>query len=1060
MKRGRALALCVVSACLVTLGGCNDDSAKTPSGCALCTDGQVCSEAGICYDDPDCAICGIDQVCVGGLCFANDSACARCEADNVCVGGVCYGATSPCARCRSDQVCRDMKCYEPTDPCLGCKSDQVCVAGACYEKTDPCSKCSSGKVCVNDSCYSPDDPCAQCGADQVCVQKVCYDLTNDCIPSCGENERCIDRQCRDCSTMCGGECCSAGELCDAAFNTCGSSCGDGVPLCQGVCCFPGEYCDETYGCIFPCSEEQTRCNNDASMSVSCCDSGQVCEDGECRVDCGQNVRCNGICCETGEVCEDKTCKIACDTSTHERCGANEEFCCDNATEICISQRCVKLGNPCTKSSQCNFDEVCEETSKRCIVADQIASTCEVRPQKGPFTPLLQFNWPRCLKDERPSEYPSYYRVITMPMVANMTDDNGDGVVNEDDVPDIIFVAYSTNYGPDTHAPSVLRVISGDDGHEIASSQPRYWTYPISAVVADIDNDGKVEIAIGTNNHHQWGGHDFSIEENDKLEALGVEPDPASETGYKLVTKYAINIGNGQKMSFLSVADLDGDGTPEVVTNFGIASVVKDENGQGSLQWRKGCENKSLGYVHAADLDGDGKMELINGRSIYDDHCNDLATDGVGGQIAIADLMPSGNDAAETGELVPEIAHVVPGVYRSKTDNDAKFVFSKIYKKQLEDGSYQWSIKKAWQNPIPVDEKRWDEKCKAYSGHCNTGGGTPVIADFNGDTIPDVGVATRYYYIVYSNDGTPEGGKVLWADGNTTDYSSAVTGSSVFDFEGDGKAEVVYSDELKLRIYAGEGKGVDEDGDGYNDPLIIWETDNRSATGYEYPIIVDVDNDGSTEIVLSSDIDTMHTIGINVYEDPGAQWVRTRRIWNQHFYHVTNINEDGTVPKRELQNWTHSKLNNYRQNVQPAGVFNAPDLVAKALTTNTDLCSATPRKITLIANVANEGALGVKAGVGVKFYAENVDGTGQKALIGESTVDKVLAPGQSATASIAWDQTVTIEGEVVAVKSPVAINFVVDEPTADKQFGNFVECREDNNTLAAPASIELCAEQVN
>ena len=82
------------------------------------------------------------------------------------------------------------------------------------------------------------------------------------------------------------------------------------------------------------------------------------------------------------------------------------------------------------------------------------------------------------------------------------------------------------------------------------------------------------------------------------------------------------------------------------------------------------------------------------------------------------------------------------------------------------------------------------------------------------------------------------------------------------------------------------------------------------------------------------------------------------------------------------------------------------------------------------------------------------------LIGESTVDKVLAPGQSATASIAWDQTVTIEGEVVAVKSPVAINFVVDEPTADKQFGNFVECREDNNTLAAPASIDLCAEQVN
>jgi hypothetical protein len=37
---------------------------------------------------------------------------------------------------------------------------------------------------------------------------------------------------------------------------------------------------------------------------------------------------------------------------------------------------------------------------------------------------------------------------------------------------------------------------------------------------------------------------------------------------------------------------------------------------------------------------------------------------------------------------------------------------------------------------------------------------------------------------------------------TQDCSSAFTGSSVFDFDGNGKAEVVYADEQYMRIYDG------------------------------------------------------------------------------------------------------------------------------------------------------------------------------------------------------------------------------------------------------------------
>src|SRR6185503_13517821 len=78
-----------------------------------------------------------------------------------------------------------------------------------------------------------------------------------------------------------------------------------------------------------------------------------------------------------------------------------------------------------------------------------------------------------------------------------------------------------------------------------------------------------------------------------------------------------------------------------------------------------------------------------------------------------------------------------------------------------------------------------------------GGGPPTVADFDGDGAPDVGATGAVGYVVFSgarmmNAAIPDSGLVLWFK-TTHDCSSAVTGSSVFDFNGDGKAEVIYSD---------------------------------------------------------------------------------------------------------------------------------------------------------------------------------------------------------------------------------------------------------------------------
>ncbi len=143
---------------------------------------------------------------------------------------------------------------------------------------------------------------------------------------------------------------------------------------------------------------------------------------------------------------------------------------------------------------------------------------------------------------------------------------------------------------------------------------------------------------------------------------------------------------------------------------------------------------------------------------------------------------------------------------------------------------------------------------------------------------------------------------LWTYYPTDDCSSASTGSTIFDFTGDGRPEALYSDEQKLRIFNGP------------DGTVLFETCNTTGTLQEYPLVVDVDNDGHADIVVVSnayaigdsyiacqevDGGPMGSSGVRVFSDANMSWVRTRAIWNEHPYHITNVNDDGTIPAKEL-----------------------------------------------------------------------------------------------------------------------------------------------------------------
>src|SRR5690606_38818142 len=138
---------------------------------------------------------------------------------------------------------------------------------------------------------------------------------------------------------------------------------------------------------------------------------------------------------------------------------------------------------------------------------------------------------------------------------------------------------------------------------------------------------------------------------------------------------------------------------------------------------------------------------------------------------------------------------------------------------------------------------------------------------------------------------------------------------------------------------------------------------------------DVDNDDHAEIVLVENNYSRNTCGdgsasstgVWAFGHPRGQWVRTRRIWNQHSYHVTNIEEDGTLPSPERPNHSTAGLNNFRQNVQPDGLFDAPDLVLRDLGFSISECAS--GRLILRVRVVNEGRAGAPAGVPVSVYVD-------------------------------------------------------------------------------------------
>lgn len=723
-----------------------------------------------------------------------------------------------------------------------------------------------------------------------------------------------------------------------------------------------------------------------------CGDGGVCAGGEC---CAAALACGDLCCPTGEVCSFQACVAP---------GAE----CRDSSDCADGEYCDYSLGTATDGGAVGGDASCvggSDRTGRCLPKPPECAPgagpssggpitclekCEYRPPVSTFEPALKFAWGGA------TFAPFSTDVMMAPIVIQLDDDDCDGKITERDIPEIVF---STFPGSSYKINGELRAISIVDGAIVEK-----W------VVSELSP------GVTVNPTKQIAGGNFDGQPGNEIVACGTDGKVYAFNGVDGSLLWAS--ADPMTCFMPSLADLDGDGKVEVIVEGGILN-GKD----GTL--KHAFVPALNGPFVVSDIDGDGKLDVVTasrgykadgtlfvdtGRTSEDTPDRFGTSDWKGPWAAVADFDGDGKPEVLAVDNATHSLHV----WRYDGTAPDSFVIVR--------------------EPIDMNAK-FENSCPSGTFGASRGGGPPTIADFNSDGAPDVGLAGGIGYVVFDGkklvDPTVDGlGAILWGR-PTTDCSSASTGSTVFDFDGDGKAEVVYSDEQRLRIYDGATGDV------------LASVCNTTATLVEFPVVADVDNDGQADIVVVSNgynagitcaeddpdggapIATRQS-GVRIFGAAAGSWVRTRRVWNQHAYHITNVEEDGTIPPNEVPNYSRKDLNNFRQNKQPGSEFAAPNLVARL----EPLCDGAPG-ITVV--VRNVGEAAVPAGVVTGVYAGS-PGSGKR--LGSVTTTRPLYPAEAEP----------LDFRFPAGQSPTLVYAIVDD--GGPPHPSWTECRTDDNTTEA------------
>lgn len=466
------------------------------------------------------------------------------------------------------------------------------------------------------------------------------------------------------------------------------------------------------------------------------------------------------------------------------------------------------------------------------------------------------------------------------------------------------IPYCSELTPETFQPK-LKWDWYSQLEKIPSNFPEFSQVMAAPVVGDVNGDGLPEIA-------------FVNFASSSYHSIGVLRLISGSDGRNIFSRGDADTAPKGDTTPLLI-DIDGDARSEIFYLHYSERFLIALNYDGSLRWRFPLANQiawCIAGFSATDLDFDGKAEILVANQVISENSSHLPFE----KVSLQNHTNPNHCHSIAASLDPakpnEMQIVDPtGAY----DKNGQKLFS---------GAYTWmSVADVLPSPGLEIISTGSGRLSIYSGvngatlkdidlsvyndlKCGSGigGGPSTIGNFDEDknTI-EIAVATGRHLTIFNTEGVPI------AISETQDCSSLATGITSFDFNGDGKPEILYGDEEYFRVYELKNRRLN----------VVFKSVNPSGTLLEYPLVADIDGDPhhTAEIVVVSnnyavggfyqdadevaDRDTAFGItGVRAFEAGAGQWMPTRSLWNQYHYSVAGVTDRlRPVSNTSLSNFT-------------------------------------------------------------------------------------------------------------------------------------------------------------
>lgn len=405
------------------------------------------------------------------------------------------------------------------------------------------------------------------------------------------------------------------------------------------------------------------------------------------------------------------------------------------------------------------------------------------PSPAPLDAAIELEW----NGNSPTDLAK--QVIVAPVVAQLNDDDGDGVVGGNDTPDIVFVAGSTTSSSMQSAPGTLRAIDGASGEVVLDhhdSTAGFIQASAQPAVVDLNDDGIPEI--------------LTFITFDGVRRIGAwRPD-----GTLLWRSGAIAAGGDGGAPAL--ADLEGDGVPEIIAGRTIVNADGEVRCTGPGPGEARRPGVFGSYALAADLDLDGVQEIVAGNTAYREDCSvSWARSDLGdGWNAVGqfDSDPEPEVVLASGGVVHLLEHTGETIWSSVAPGLGSRGGAPSVGDVDGDGEPEIAI--AGFSAISVIETDGAIRWSSQTGDFSSGITTPTMADLDGDGRTEVIYADEDFLRIYRGVD----GSVLFAAANRS--GTLVEYPTVADVDGDGRVEIVVA--TNQVIFGGPIAGIRVFGD--------------------------------------------------------------------------------------------------------------------------------------------------------------------------------------------------------------------------------------------------------